>query len=212
MADFRIEKKYLKEGYKIIAGVDEVGRGALFGPVVAAAVILPERVIRKRASREIEEIDDSKALRPHKRKRLAWFILSEALSVGVGLASNREIDQENIYWASLRAMNRAIQSLSVNPEIILVDGFPLQGAECPQVCLPQGDRKSITIAAASIIAKVVRDKMMIFLDRVYSGYSLAKNKGYGTREHYQALREIGPTPFHRFTFYLGEKEDGINAR
>ena len=203
MADFQFEKKYLKKGYLPVAGVDEAGRGALFGPVVASAVILPESFIQRRGPREIEEIDDSKSLTPRKRERLARFILSEALCVGVGLATNGEIDRENIFWASLRAMKRAVDSLPVTPGIILVDGFHLKDVACPHVCIPQGDSRSKSIAAASIVAKVVRDKMMILLDKVYKGYALKKNKGYGTQEHYQALKEKGPSPFHRFTFHLG---------
>lgn len=203
MADFQIEKKFLKKGFRTIAGVDEAGRGALFGPIVASAVIMPVSVIRRELSREIEEIDDSKVLTPKKRKRLARIILSDAASVGIGLATNREIDCENIYWASLRAMKRAIQNLSIGPEIVLVDGFSLKDVNCANVCIPQGDTKSISIAAASIVAKVVRDKMMILLDNIYRGYALGKNKGYGTKEHYKALRAMGPTPFHRFTFNLG---------
>lgn len=203
MADFQIEKKFLERGYTTIAGVDEAGRGALFGPVVASAVIMPLSVMRKKLSGGIEEIDDSKVLTAKKRKRLARIILTEAMAVGIGLATNKEIDSENIYWASLRAMKRAIGNLSVNPEMILVDGFSLKDVDYPHVGIPQGDCKSISIAAASIIAKVVRDKMMILLDNVYKGYALEKNKGYGTKEHYKALREMGPTPFHRITFNLG---------
>ena len=208
MADFDIERKYVKLGYRKISGVDEAGRGALCGPVVAAAVIMPLSSIRGRLRGKIEDIDDSKTLSPRKRKELAGIILEKATSVGVGLATNREIDCENIYWASLKAMKRAIQNLSIRPDILLIDGFHLKDVNCPQMCIPGGDRKSISIAAASIVAKVVRDKMMVLLDQVYEGYALGKNKGYGTKEHYRALREKGPTPLHRFSFNLEHMNNG----
>jgi len=202
LADFLIEERFFRKGYRTIVGVDEAGRGALFGPVVASAVVMPLSTMRKDLSEGIGEIDDSKVLTPKKRKRLAGIILKEASSVGVGLATNFEIDQENIYWASLKAMQRAIQNLSVSPDVLLIDGCRLKDVNCPQMCIPGGDRKSISIAAASIVAKVVRDKMMVLLDQVYEGYALGKNKGYGTKEHYRALRERGPTPLHRFSFSL----------
>lgn len=202
MPDFLIEERFFRKGYRTIVGVDEAGRGALFGPVVASAVVMPLSMMRKDLSEGIGEIDDSKVLTPKKRKKLAGIILKEASFVGVGLATNFEIDQENIYWASLKAMKRAIQNLSVRPDVLLIDGFRLKDVNCPQMCIPGGDRKSISIAAASIVAKVVRDKMMVLLDQVYEGYALGKNKGYGTKEHYRALRERGPTPLHRFSFSL----------
>lgn len=205
MPDFQIERKIIENGFKAIAGVDEVGRGALFGPVIAAAVILPQEVIRKNIPVWTDEIDDSKAISPLKRQRLAKFILANAAAVGVGAASNYEIDQKNIYWASLSAMRRAVESMSVTPDFILVDGFTLNDVNYPQTGIPQGDKKSISIAAASIVAKVLRDDMMILLDKVYEGYSLSKNKGYGTKEHFRAIKEKGPTPFHRLTFNLRHK-------
>lgn len=208
MPDFLIEKRFFKKGYRTIVGVDEAGRGALFGPVVASAVVMPLSVMRKDLSEGIGEIDDSKVLTPKKRKILADIILKEAISVGVGLATNFEIDQENIYWASLKAMKRAVQNLSLRPDILLVDGFHIKDFNCPQLCIPGGDNKSISIAAASIVAKVVRDKMMVLLDQVYEGYALGKNKGYGTKEHYQALRKRGPTPLHRFSFNLEQRKNG----
>lgn len=208
MPDFLIEERFFKKGYRTIVGVDEAGRGALFGPVVASAVVMPLLAMRKDLSEVISEIDDSKLLTPKKRKRLAGIILKEARSVGIGLATNFEIDQENIYWAALKAMKRAIQNLSLRPDILLIDGFQLKDVNCAQVRIPGGDSKSISIAAASIVAKVVRDKMMVFLDQVYEGYALGKNKGYGTKEHYQALREKGPTPLHRFSFNLEHRKNG----
>ena len=202
MADFRIEKSILGRGFRAIAGVDEAGRGALFGPVVSAAVILPDELIKKRLSGWVREVDDSKVLPPGKRLRLAKEILFHAVSVGVGLCSNFEIDEKNIYWASICAMRRAVENLSCEPDFLLVDGFGLNDVKYAQVCVPRGDKKSISIAAASIVAKVLRDEMMILLDKVYGGYLLSKNKGYGTEEHYRALRKKGPTPLHRFTFNL----------
>lgn len=202
MADFQIEREIIERGFKYVAGVDEVGRGALFGPVVSAAVILPDAVIRQSISGWVEEIDDSKLISPKKRKRLAKAILTHAASVGVGLSTNFEIDKKNIFWASINAMKRAVENMPVTPDYILVDGFSLNDVNYPQTRVLQGDRKSISIAAASIVAKVLRDGMMVHLDRVYDGYALSKNKGYGTKEHYRALKKMGPTLFHRQTFNL----------
>ena len=205
MADSQIEKRIIKKGFRAIAGVDEAGRGAIFGPVIAAAVILPPVLIGHGLSGWAEEIDDSKVISPPKRKRLAGAILANAISVGIGSATNYEIDQKNIYWASLCAMRRAVENMTLAPDFILVDGFRLNDVNYPQRSVVQGDRKSTSIAAASIVAKVLRDEMMIHLDKVYEGYSLSKNKGYGTKEHYKALKEMGPTLFHRLTFNLRYK-------
>jgi len=202
MADFRIEKKILRKGFKVIAGVDEVGRGALFGPVVSAAVILPCTLMKQRLSGWISEVDDSKVIPPKKRMRLAREILANSASVGVGLSSNFEIDEKNIYWASISAMKRAVENMNLVPDIILVDGFSLNEVNYPQISVPQGDKKCISIAAASIVAKVIRDEMMMLLDKVYQGYSLSRNKGYGTQEHFRALEKKGPTPLHRLSFNL----------
>ncbi len=182
--------------------MDEAGRGALFGPVVAASVILPFSDMKDGLRDGMEEIKDSKLLSPLKRKRLAKIILTHASCIGLGSATNHEIDQRNIYWASLLAMRRAIENMPLSPDFLLVDGFCLNGVHYPQLGLPKGDKKSLTIAAASIVAKVLRDEMMIRLDEIYKGYALCKNKGYGTREHYQALRKMGPTVFHRMSFNL----------
>jgi ribonuclease HII len=205
MASFKIERQIIRQQFKTIAGVDEVGRGALFGPVVAAAVILPSRWIEKPVKGWLKEVNDSKALSPQKRKELAGHILGGAEAVGVGTATNREIDLINIYWASLEAMKRAVENLAVRPDYLLIDGPKSQKGSfgCPELCIPGGDQKSISIAAASIVAKVIRDEMMILLEDLFAGYHLAKNKGYGTRDHYQALKEKGPTPLHRLTFNLG---------
>jgi len=202
MADFQIERKFFRQGLTAIAGIDEVGRGALFGPVVAAAVIVPAKVIKKNHPQWVKEIRDSKLLTPLNRRRLAAIILAEATSIGIGVASNQEIDQKNIYWASLEAMKRAVQNLSLTPDILLVDGFILKDVNYLQKGIPQGDRRCVSIAAASIVAKVLRDEMMVLLDKIFEGFGLSRNKGYGTREHYRALAELGPTPFHRRTFNL----------
>jgi ribonuclease HII len=209
MASFRIERRILRQQFRTIAGVDEVGRGALFGPVVAAAVVLPPQWIKRPVKGWLTEVDDSKALSPWKRKELASHILAEAAAVGLGSASNREIDQVNIYWASFRAMKRAVESLALPPDYLLIDGFENRAIAFgrPQLCISGGDRKSLSVAAASILAKVVRDEMLLLFDDFFAGYHLAKNKGYGTREHYQALQEKGPTPLHRLTFNLKSKSD-----
>lgn len=202
MADFRIERSLAAEGYRFIAGVDEVGRGALFGPVVAAAVILPAEFISGKAPRWLRKTNDSKLIPSRRRVELERFILAEAESVGVGFCTNIEIDEKNIYWASLEAMRRAVERMPRSPDFILVDGFELPGVSTTQRAVPQGDGKSYSIAAASIVAKVLRDRMMDRYDRMYSSYALGKNKGYGTRDHYKALDELGPTPFHRKSFKL----------
>jgi len=207
MADFEIERDVCNKGWRIIAGVDEVGRGSLFGPVLAAAVVLPERLIFGPAPSWLRDVNDSKTLTPHKRGQLAKFILAEAEAVGVGMASHAEIDEENIAWASLEAMTRAVRNMPVVPGCLLIDGprSRLPGLDISQVSLSRGDRISKSIAAASIVAKVVRDGMMMIFDDIYKGYRLCKNKGYGTREHYRALDEMGPTVLHRLTFRLGSE-------
>jgi ribonuclease HII len=207
MADFKIEKKILSQSCQRIAGVDEAGRGALFGPVVAAAVVFPSRWISRPVKGWLRQVDDSKLLAPLKRRELARSILAEADAVGVGLATSLEIDEKNIYWASLEAMKRAVADLAPRPDFLLVDGFKRRecGFGCPQLGIPGGDRKSLTVAAASIVAKVVRDEMMRRLEDFFTGYHLARNKGYGTKAHYRALREKGPTPLHRLTFNLEGK-------
>jgi ribonuclease HII len=207
MTSFEVEKSILTENRRLIAGVDEAGRGSLFGPVVAAAVILPESWIPLPVRGWLAQVTDSKLLSPAKRRLLAGRILPEALALGLGFSTSREIDDKNIYWASLEAMKRAVANLAVRPDFVLTDGFKNRTGvfACPQRGVTGGDRKCLTIAAASIIAKVVRDEMMDVFDGFFSGYSLARNKGYGTAEHYRALRALGPTPLHRLSFNLGER-------
>ncbi len=200
MADFRIEENLLEKGYRNITGIDEAGRGALFGPVVAAAVMFSDAFIQNKKEGWVFEIDDSKLLTPRKRRILAKAILASAKAVGIGMATNKEIDRENIHRASFEAMRRAVAQLSFSPDFLLVDGFRLPGVRHEQMGLCQGDNKSVSIASASIIAKVLRDRMMANLDHVYEGYDFSKHKGYGTRKHFRALDEKGPTGFHRSSF------------
>jgi ribonuclease HII len=207
LADFRIEREMIQEGYSVIAGIDEAGRGSLFGPVVAAAVAFPLSLITGERQTWLDEVNDSKLLSPNKRKRLARSILENTNFVGIGLATNTEIDRLNIYWASLEAMRRAIHKMGIEPEYLLIDGFCLADVPYPQKKILKGDMKSKSIAAASIMAKVIRDEIIVHLDKVFSGYALWKHKGYGTKEHYAALRELGPTAFHRKSFNLGFEEE-----
>jgi ribonuclease HII len=189
VATLRLEKRLFRGGARLVAGVDEVGRGSLFGPVVAAAVILPSAWLVRRPPAWVREIDDSKRLAPAKRAELASSLLREAWSVGVGLASAAEIDALNIYRASHLAMRRAVEGLPAVPDMLLVDGFEIKDVKYRQMGIPQGDRKSRSIAAASIVAKVFRDGLMDAFDAVYEGYGLDRNKG--------------PTGLHRTSFRLG---------
>lgn len=206
MPDFRFEREIFSQGYGAIAGLDEAGRGALFGPVVAASVMFSASLIKGRNKGWLEEIDDSKRVSPTKREMLARKILIHSDAVGIGMASSAEIDRNNIHWASFEAMKRACLSMPKAPDFLLVDGFRINDVNYPQVNIPKGDQKSISIAAASIIAKVIRDRMMRRLDLVFEGYALCRNKGYGTKEHYDALRRLGPTAFHRQSFNLEGKK------
>ncbi len=182
--------------------MDEAGRGSLFGPVVAAAVVLPPSWMRGRSPQWLAGVDDSKRLSPAKREALARFLLQEALAVGVGLASSREVDRLNVHRASLTAMKRAAAGLEDAPDVLLVDGFALNDVHYVQERVKQGDQRSISIAAASIVAKVLRDRMMVSLDGLFEGWGLARHKGYGTREHFLALAKMGATPLHRQSFNL----------
>ncbi|HOW85553.1 MAG TPA: ribonuclease HII [Candidatus Aminicenantes bacterium] len=203
MASLRLEKELARGGARRIAGVDEVGRGSLFGPVVAAAVILPAEWLVRRPPAWTGGIDDSKIVPAPRRAELAAALLREARGVGLGLASAAEIDALNIHRAAQLAMVRAVESLSEPPDILLVDGFAIKEVEYRQMGIPRGDRTSRSIAAASIVAKVFRDGLMRTFDALYEGYGLARNKGYGTEEHLRALREKGPTGLHRTSFKLG---------
>jgi len=202
MISFRTERGLIKEGRKHLAGLDEVGRGSLFGPVVAVAVVFPPDFFHGKRPAWTGQVIDSKLLSPTKRLELAGRILRTASDLGLGYASHLEIDRLNIYRASQLAMVRALQELSLKPDAILVDGHPLKGIDYFQMAVPQGDRKIFSVAAASIVAKVFRDELMAVLDTVYPGYQLDQNKGYATEAHYLALETIGPCALHRKSFRL----------
>lgn len=186
------EKKLYKKNITLIAGVDEVGRGPLVGPVVAAAVILPKNY-------KLDGLNDSKKLTEKKREELYPIIMKDAISVGIGEVSAKEIDEINIYEASRKAMMIAIDNLDVKPEHILVDAMPLF-TDIPHDAIIHGDALSLSIAAASVIAKVTRDRMMIELDGKYPMYGFKKHKGYPTKLHLENLQKYGPLENYRFTY------------
>ena len=187
----RYERKYGHVGY--LCGIDEAGRGPLAGPVVAGAVILPPE-------KKILYLNDSKKLSPAKREELYDVIMKEALAVGVGIAGPARIDEINILQATYEAMRQAIGKLSVKPQLLLNDAVTIPGVDTPQVPIIKGDAKSASIAAASIIAKVTRDRLMQDYDKALPEYGFASNKGYGSAEHIAALKKYGPSPIHRRSF------------
>ena len=195
-----IEKGLFSEGYKYIAGVDEAGRGPLVGDVYAAAVILPGGIV-------IPGLDDSKKLSEKRREQLYNEIVKVAISFSVAFATVAEIEELNILGATMQAMNHAIAGLSVTPDISLIDGNTSKGITCPNRTIVDGDAKSASIAAASILAKVSRDRYMVKLAELYPGYGFEKHKGYGTRAHYAAIDALGVTPVHRLK-YLRKYYDG----
>ncbi|MGQ9647833.1 MAG: ribonuclease HII [Thermodesulfobacteriota bacterium] len=192
------ERMYHRRGYQRIAGVDEVGRGPLAGPVVAAAVILPWEGIEER-------LYDSKKISSKKREELYEQILSKASGVGIGMIGPEEIDLVNIFQATLKAMALAIKNLPIPPDFILVDGNQVIQIPLPQKPICKGDQLSTSIAAASIVAKVTRDRMMMAWHQKYPHYNFAKHKGYGTKEHRSAIEKFGVCELHRKTF-RGVKE------
>jgi ribonuclease HII len=189
----RFEKSAYSAGFKYVAGIDEAGRGPLAGPVIAAAVILPIELI-------LPGVDDSKKLNPAKREKLFNLIMDQAISVGIGIVSAAEIDQINILQATRRAMLAAVQLLSPKPDCLLIDGISTIDTSIFQKTIIKGDSLSLSIAAASIIAKVTRDRQMIEMDAKYPGYGFAGHKGYGSAAHMSAIRMLGPSPIHRLTF------------
>jgi ribonuclease HII len=190
----RVERAARRDGHTRIVGVDEVGRGPLAGPVVACAILLPH------TCRDIDGVGDSKALRAPDRERLAIEIRRAALAIGIGAASVTEIDRVNIYQATAIAMRRAIARIPAPHHLLLIDGSPFAALGLPHQSVVQGDASCLSIACASIIAKVTRDRLLCALHRRYPGYGWESNAGYGTPAHLSALTERGPTPHHRRSF------------
>jgi len=190
---WKIESELQNEGFKYICGVDEAGRGPLAGPVYAAAVILPFKA-------QIPGLNDSKKLSAAKREDLYKTIIETAVSYAVASADHKEVDEINILNATYLAMNRAIEALSVQPSISLIDGNRNSGITFLSRCIIGGDGISASIAAASILAKVSRDRYMIEISKKFPEYAFEKHKGYGTKQHYEKLREYGPSEIHRVSF------------
>ena len=193
MPSFEYEERLYNEGYTAVCGCDEAGRGPLCGPVVAAAVILPRGLV-------IEGLNDSKKLTEKKRERLYDIIIENAVAYAICEATPEEIDEINILNASMLAMRRAIEALAVKADFALIDGNCTRGFTIPVEAVVKGDSLSYSIAAASILAKVTRDRGCIELDRLYPEYGIAKHKGYPTKDHMDAVREHGPSPIHRKSF------------
>jgi ribonuclease HII len=193
MPNFEYEDKRYAEGYTAVCGCDEAGRGPLCGPVVAAAVILPRGEI-------IEGLNDSKKLTDKKREALFDVIKEKAVAYAVAEASPEEIDEINILNASMLAMRRAVDALRIKADFALIDGNCSRGFEIPTETVVKGDAKSASIAAASILAKVTRDRQCAELDKLYPEYGIAKHKGYPTKDHMDIVRQIGPSPIHRRSF------------
>ena len=190
---WRYEREAFAEGFAVVCGVDEAGRGPLAGPVCAAAVILPRETV-------IEGLNDSKKLTDQKRRALYDVITERAVAYGIAFASEQEIDEINILQATFLAMERAMQKLTVRPQLALIDGNRAKDFGLPVRTIVSGDALSASIAAASILAKVTRDRLMEELDGQYPQYGFAVHKSYGTKRHYEALRAFGPCPIHRRTF------------
>ena len=202
MPDYKIENEYRDRGYKNICGVDEAGRGPLCGPVFAAACILPDGLV-------IEGLNDSKKLTEKKREVLFDVICRDAVAYCVASASVEEIDEMNILEADLLAMRRAIDGLSIKADFALIDGNINKEFQIDSAAVIKGDSLSMSIAAASVLAKVSRDRLCLELDKEYPMYKIAKNKGYGTKDHIAALYEYGASPIHRKKFirFLGKEND-----
>ncbi|MBQ5608524.1 MAG: ribonuclease HII [Oscillospiraceae bacterium] len=190
---WEFEQKHFDEGYRLICGVDEAGRGPLAGPVCAAAVILPANI-------DIPGLNDSKKLTDRKRRELFPIICEKAVAYGIAFADHKEIDEINILQATYLAMERAIAKLTVKPEFALIDGNRAKDFGLPIETVVGGDGRSASIAAASILAKVTRDDYMLEMANIYPQYGFEIHKGYGTKTHYEALAENGPCPIHRMTF------------
>lgn len=189
---YKYEKELYDQNIKLIGGIDEVGRGPLIGPVVAACVILPKDF-------KLEGLTDSKKLSEKKRNKFNEIILKEAISVGIGVVEAEEIDKLNIYSATQLAMKKAVDNLKIKPDHILIDAMPLD-LDITTTSIIKGDSKSITIAAASVVAKVYRDSILVELDKKYPMYGLKQNKGYPTQKHLEAIKEYGICKHHRMSF------------
>jgi ribonuclease HII len=187
------EKEAYDKGIKLVAGIDEAGRGPLAGPVVAASVILPKGVF-------IDGLNDSKKLSPKKRDELFEVIKGKALSYSVGIVDEKYIDETNILVATKKAMLIAVQALEIKPELLLIDAVKLDSVDINQISIIKGDALSISIAAASIIAKVTRDRLIVEMDEKYPLYGFVKHKGYGTKDHISAIKKYGICPIHRVSF------------
>ena len=199
---YKYEKELYDKGCKYIGGVDEVGRGPLIGSVVAACVILPFDFA-------LEGLTDSKKLSEKKRDEFYKIIWDKAIAIGIGIVDEKVIDEVNIYEATKIAMKKAISDTDIKPDHGLIDAMPLD-IDVPTTSIIKGDAKSISIAAASVIAKVTRDKMMYELDKIYPMYDLANNKGYGTKKHIEAIKKYGITKYHRLSFKpVSEYKDKI---
>ena len=190
---WELENQIYSQGYKLVCGVDEAGRGPLAGPVYAAAVLLPRDAV-------IPGLNDSKKLTERKREELFEPIKTTALSYGIAFATVEEIEELNILNATFLAMNRAIAQLELQPELALIDGNRNSGIELNSQCVVKGDSLCADIAAASVLAKVSRDRYMLQMDELYPQYHFRQHKGYGTKLHYEALRKYGPSPIHRLSF------------
>lgn len=188
-----IENSFFDQGIQLICGVDEAGRGPLAGPVCAAAVILPANI-------DIPGLNDSKKLTDKRRRELYPMIKEQAVAYGIAFADHAEIDEINILQATYLAMERAVNMLSIKPELLLIDGNRAKDFGIPARTVVHGDSLSASIAAASILAKVTRDDLMLEMAEEYPGYSFEVHKGYGTKAHYAALEQLGPCPIHRLTF------------
>ena len=201
---YEYENELYEKGINLVGGIDEVGRGPLIGPVVTACVILPKDYI-------LEGLTDSKKLSVKKREKFYDILMKDAISIGIGIVAEKEIDKLNIYQATKKAMAEAVNNMKIKPEHILVDAMPLE-LDIPTTSIIKGDSKSITIAAASVIAKVTRDKMLDELDKIYPMYDLKHNKGYPTKKHLEAISKYGITKYHRLSYGpVSKYKDKINA-
>lgn len=208
----QFERQAWGQGHHRLAGVDEAGRGPLAGPVVAAALVFSREFLEAEQYGALRDINDSKCLSARQREHLYGFLVNcPHVAFAVGMAGASEIDSRNILRATHEAMARAIQGLAEMPDYALVDGLPVPGLPCPSLSVVDGDARSLSIAAASIIAKVTRDRIMVELDRIYPLYGFAGHKGYGTKAHLEALLEQGPCPEHRRSFRPVREAERLRA-